>query len=351
MTISATRRTARMQRSAGLCLALALTAALAGTPAWANDTSAALAAGGLQFVPNDQVQMKSEDLFISEEAVRVHYVFKNSAKEDVRILVAFPMPDMTVSESPQSIPVEEVENFLDFKTSVDGKPVATQVEQKAIAFGIDRTEMLQKLKIPLAPQLKATTAALDALPQAQWKDLIDVGLVRIDEYDAGKGIERHLAPLWTLKATYYWMQTFPAGRELVVDHSYRPSVGTAVGTTLGMSTKDSPFIAEDQKAAIQTYCIDSTFLSTVDRATKAAGKNELAYSEASIHYILSTGGNWYGPIGDFTLTIDKGAPQNLVSFCGTGVKKINPTQFQIKAKDFTPLKDLAVLILKPYPKK
>lgn len=351
MTISAKGRAPGASSPARLAVALALLAGITATgPARANDTSAALAAGGLQFVTNDQVQMQTEDLFLSEEEVRVHYVFRNSGKEDVRLLVAFPMPDITLSESPQSIPVD-AENFLDFKTTVDGKPVATKVEQKALAFGIDRTEMLQKLKIPVAPHLAATTTALDALPQAQWKDLIDMGLARVDEFDAGKGVERHLAPLWTLKTTYYWMQTFPAGRDLIVDHRYRPSVGSAVGTVLGMSTKDNPYIAEEQQTAKTAYCLDASFLSTVDRATKAAGKNELAFSEASIHYILTTGANWSGPIADFTLTVDKGAPQNLVSFCGTGVKKISPTQFQMKAKDFTPTKDLAVVILKPYPKK
>ncbi|OYX87727.1 MAG: hypothetical protein B7Y75_01670 [Azorhizobium sp. 35-67-5] len=73
-------------------------------------------------------------------------------------------------------------------------------------------------------------------------------------------------------------------------------------------------------------------------------------SEARIAYILRTGANWYGPIGDFTLTIDKGAPDNLISFCATGVKKIGPTTFQVKARDFFPERDLDILILKPAPR-
>ncbi len=327
--------------------ALALTAG----PSWANDTSAALAAGGLQFVQNDHIQMKLEDLFISEAEVRVHYVFRNDAKQDLRILVAFPMPDITVSESPQSIPDEGAENFLDFKTVVDGAPVATEVEQKAIAFGIDRTEMLRKLKIPLAPQMTATTTALDALPQAQWQELIDRGLARVDEYGTDKGMERHLMPLWTLKTTYYWMQTFPAGRDLVVDHTYRPSVGLSVGTLLGLKAKGDAYLQAALRTMTDDFCIDPALVSTVDRATAAAGKTELAFSEARILYILKTGANWNGPIADFTLTVDKGAPQNLVSFCGTGVQKISPTRFRMTAKDFTPMRDLGVLILKPYPKK
>lgn len=55
--------------------------------------------------------------------------------------------------------------------------------------------------------------------------------------------------------------------------------------------------------------------------------------------------DWAGPIADFTLTIDKGDPANLVSFCGDGVKKIAPTQFQVRYTNFTPKSDLAILIL------
>ena len=57
--------------------------------------------------------------------------------------------------------------------------------------------------------------------------------------------------------------------------------------------------------------------------------------------------NWAGPIKDFRLVVDKGSPDNLVSFCGQGVRRIGPTQFEMKKSDFTPQQDLAVLILKP----
>ena len=46
------------------------------------------------------------------------------------------------------------------------------------------------------------------------------------------------------------------------------------------------------------------------------------------------------------LTIDKGAPENLVSFCGSGVRKIGPTTFEMSATDFFPERDINVLILR-----
>ncbi len=49
--------------------------ALAASPALANDSSAELATGGLVFVRNDDVEMRSEDLFISTREIRVRYRF------------------------------------------------------------------------------------------------------------------------------------------------------------------------------------------------------------------------------------------------------------------------------------
>jgi ABC-type nitrate/sulfonate/bicarbonate transport system substrate-binding protein len=56
-----------MQR---LMLALAVTAALTSAAA-ANDSTAELTTGGLIFVPNPDVEMRSEDLFVSAREVRV----------------------------------------------------------------------------------------------------------------------------------------------------------------------------------------------------------------------------------------------------------------------------------------
>ena len=43
--------------------------------------------------------------------------------------------------------------------------------------------------------------------------------------------------------------------------------------------------------------------------------------------------------------VDKGKPRNLVSFCMNGVKKISPTQCEVRRKNFEPSRDLDVLIV------
>jgi Na+-transporting NADH:ubiquinone oxidoreductase subunit NqrF len=82
----------------------------------------------------------------------------------------------------------------------------------------------------------------------------------------------------------------------------------------------------------------------VQHAKKAAGADRLI-SETQLEYVLVTGANWAGPIKDFRLVVDKGEPVSLVSFCATGVKKIGATQFEVRYKDYTPDRNLQVLIM------
>ena len=68
-----------------------------------------------------------------------------------------------------------------------------------------------------------------------------------------------------------------------------------------------------------------------------------------LHYVLTTGSNWLGTIGVFHLTVDKGKPGNLVSLCIDGIKKTGATTFESVKKDFTPERDLKILILEGAP--
>lgn len=334
-------------------LALAVVPALAFFsaffPALANDSTAELSTGGLIFVRNDAVEMVSEDLAISAKEVSVRYRFFNKSDKDVTVLVAFPMPDIHV-EGPDeniSVPTEDPLNFLAFATVVNGKPVTTQVEQRVIAAGLDRTQLLRMLGIPLAPHLASTNEALDRLPPEKWDELLRIGLAEIEEYDTGRGMTKHLMARWTLQTTYYWEQTFPAKAETAIEHRYKPSVGASVQTSLGSPGADKEPWYDEYK---EKYCFDSQFLAAIERARKAANsKFGGPFSEERIDYILKTGANWSGPIKDFRLVVDKGAADNLVSFCGEDVKKIGDTQFEMKKSDYTPDGNLAILILKKLP--
>jgi len=49
------------------------------------------------------------------------------------------------------------------------------------------------------------------------------------------------------------------------------------------------------------------------------------------------------------MVIDKGSPTSIVSFCGEGVRRISPTRFEVRHRNWRPDRDLAVLIITAAP--
>jgi len=308
---------------------------LAVAPALANDSTAELAAGGLVLTKTSDIEMQSEDLFISTEKVRVKYQFYNPSSHDISTVIAFPMPDITVEQDmDMAMPSAGTANFLDFTTLVDGKTVKMTLEQKVFARGVDQTALINDLK--LSPSPLVAGGALDRLQPHAKEKLISLGLAEAQDINMGQGMEHHLAPLWTLKTTYYWTQVFRTKKIVSIEHAYTPSVGGSVGSSIGLPSID----AETLSFYKERYCTDASFIA-------AARAGSSPFVEEWVSYVLTTGANWAKPIGTFTLTVDKGAPENLVSFCGEGVKKMSPTKFQMIKHDYTPTADLHVLILKP----
>jgi Domain of unknown function (DUF4424) len=318
-----------------------LAAAALATPLLANDSVAEHAAGGLVLSRSADIDMESEDLFVSASEVRVAYVFRNRTAKPVAATIAFPLPDQDLAEDREG----DVAYPSGFSTRVDGRPVAMRVERKAVLKGADRTAELRRLGLPITGE--GAGDALGRLPKTEQARLLAAGLADVDEYDAGRGWERHLVPMWTVKETWYWEQVFPAGRALAVEHRYKPGAGESVGTPLTVAGfRASP----EGRSTIARYCLDDAFLAGVDRLARRAGGDGATLPETRIGYVLTTGANWRAPIGRFRLVVDKGAADNLVSFCADGVRKISPTRFETVRTDWRPARDLAVLIVKPQPR-
>lgn len=325
-------------RATILFAALMLTGAGA---ALANDSTATTGAGGLVLEKTDSIAMASEDLYVSVDQIRIKYVFRNLAAVPLSRIVAFPMPERKLTTEYGG----DVAFPSDFRTSVDGKPVKVTLERKALANGRDQKALLESLGIPVAPEsINDATRAMDKLKPAQKAKLIAAGLAGQEEYDDdGKGMKKHLIPLWSVQDHYYWRQVFPAARELKVEHSYIPGAGGSVGTTLAYkSLRDT----EDGRLFTARFCADRAFIAALDRLNRNP-KNEAGLPNRQIEYVLTTGANWARPIGDFRLVVDKGKPGNLVSFCETGIRKISPTQFEVRHRNWRPTRDLNVLIVEP----
>ncbi len=319
--------------------------ALTALPTFANDSTAELGTGGLILSRSDSIAMESEDLFISRDKITVDYVFRNGSDTDIDTIVAFPMPDIEGNPDRMvAIPNDPSDNFLGFEVTIDGVGVKPELEQKAFALDIDISADLKAQNVPLYPFGDAVNAALAKLPPAVVADWVDRGIIIEDSADDGSGFKTSYAPFWQLRSTYWWRSTFPAGKDVRVSHRYKPSVG---GTSSVSFFYDGKF--QGQYDAYKTkYCMDDAFEGAVRKAVKENADGYPQYYESRIAYILTTGGNWAsGSIGKFKLTIDKGNPKALVSFCGDNVRKVGPTTFEMTADDFYPERDIDILILNP----
>ena len=322
-----TRQISNLAASAALVAALLLAPAVS-----ANDTVASMKAGGLVFERTDGITMLSEDLFLSAREVRVTYRFLNHTDEGIETIVAFPMPDIEpdwMGSVRGSIP--DPMRALPFITRVDGHSVDTQVEQKAMLNGVDVTRRLQRLGLPLNPYWDALEGPVADLSEGQIAELVADGL--LDSNVHGDGV-RTSTGLWTLKTTHYWTQYFAPGEELLIQHTYVPVIG---GTT-GTSVSEPGAQWHDYEGA---YCVDEP----VRRAVARQQAEGFQMRDSWLDYTLVTGANWSGPIGDFRLVVDKGSEDNVVSFCADGVRRISPTQFEVRYANYTPTRDLNVLII------
>ena len=136
-------------RSPALMIALL---AATGWPARANDSAAELSIGGLQLIRTKDVAMASEELRIGLDRVSVRYQFVNQTSKPVALTVAFPLPDIDLSEAeniafPSSNPV----NFGEFETKIDGNAVPLTIDQRAMVGSKDVTALLRQFKLPLLP--------------------------------------------------------------------------------------------------------------------------------------------------------------------------------------------------------
>lgn len=328
----------RMSLVVGLLLASSV-------PLLANDTSAVLTTGGLEFVSNAEIVMQSEELFVSKDEIRVVYQFRNEGVEDQNILVAFPMPDMVPEfYSPVSFPTGPDDNLFEFQTTFEGEPVEATLHEYAFAHGVDRTKVLKQMGVPVVPITDTATEAVEQLDAEQRETLLHLGMLSANEYDDGSGEEVHYFPTWTYRAAYTWEASFPAGRTVTVEHRYKPSVGG----TAGVSFLGEPYEGYDPASEYKTkYCTDDGFVAAVRKTLPNPDEPYGApFFEGWISYILTTGGNWSGSaIGTFRLVVDKGSPDNLVSFCGEDIKKTGPTTFEMVKTDFWPQQELNILLL------
>jgi len=326
-------------RSSILLVALAgsLLSCTFSTAALANDSTASLDTGELKLVPNADIRLVGEDLFISPDAIRVRYQFKNTSDAPITTTVAFPVPPVDFSqEIGYAINPGDPVDFVGFKLWINGKPAVFKIDARATVDGRDVTDILKEYQIPLTPftpdaaSFNRLRERLDNLP-ANVKNRL-----RAEKIIQGDGTDFLAA--WTAKVTYHWTMTFPPGKTVEVQHAYTP-----VPTTTFFGDYDLR-----EGTYRHSACTDADFVHAVKRLLSKEHTNVLGAT--ILHYILTTANNWRDSIGHFHLMIDKLSTHTLVSLCRDGIRKTGPTTFEWDARKYRPKRNLTVLFVKPLPK-
>lgn len=319
-------------------LAAALVASLSFLPPLTGDGRAAeataeLGAGGLAIARNDVLELLSQDIFISAGEVRTTYRFRNKTDKAATFLVSVPLPVLDAADGEEAAPIlpkPGSDNFLDVQLSVDGKTLTPQMEQYVTALGVDRAGELRSKELPFNPLASGVAEKIAALSPDDQSALHRLGLLIPDG--------AALRPGWRLDAAFHWQQAFPAGKEVVIEHKYKPVVGTGL------------FGTEDLRQGFYRarYCMDADFSRVAGGRLAAVRTSDMPYlDEMRLSYTHSRFGGWPGIVRSFRLVVDKGEADAVVSFCGSGIRRISANQFELTARNFSPDREINVLIVRP----
>jgi hypothetical protein len=280
--------------------------------------------------------MLEEVLEISPYKVCVKYRFLNDSDQGIQTTVAFPLPPQEPIMGYYISRGEPAMVLSTFKLRVDGNPRATRHERKAVVGNSDITAELRKLNL----------ADKEIFFQVSYDDL-DLLLEKLKN-------PRQKFGNWRIAHTLYWEMTFPAHRETIVEHEYEPGAGggwTMIPFEEGFEKDFEERIANLWGSFTGKYqenedCPDETTKRAIVKQIKreaSKGEKSVGVSYRSVEYILGTGRNWKGPIGEFKLRLVKGKPDQLVSLCFPGKpEKISPTTYEFVQKDFVPPDKLVV---------
>lgn len=307
-------------------LAFAVVAATLAMPAGANDSIAGLGVGGLTLLRTAEISMAAETLTIRPDRVTIQYRFLNRTARDIEAIVAFPLPDVPAEyRESDGIGVQpDPVNFVGFTVAVDGRPVRPQGELRAFVGQREVTALLRRHNVPLSHFDANLPRALAQLPGPARREL--TGVVSFPSSGEPE-------PQWTMRTRYFWTQRFPAGREVAVEHSYRPAAGAVLITR------------EDWASTLRQndLCIDAAGSAQWEPVIARAEYGTVSF----VDYILTTARNWHGPIGAFRLIVEDSNPNGVAHGCFDGLRRVSATRVEATLADFVPQRELRVGFLRP----
>ena len=305
---------------------------LVAVPARADDTIVAPGTAGLVFRRAQGIAMQREDLALSPGQVRVRYEMRNDRGAPTIAHVAFPLPTIFLSAqlySPSPVPDAAPLEFLSFQLVVDGQRVEPGLRAWATLRDHDVTAALRSAGLDIARLPMFPAAASRALPAVSRARLVRAHL-----------IDTEGNPQWAIHVAFEWDQAFRPGLT-IIEHSYRPLLG---GTYETDPARPALLRFDDTD-----YCLTPAQWSNATGQLRArlAQDHDAMLWFSTLSFVLKTARNWTGPIGDFHLTIDAKAPEDIVAAClpGMRVERAGTAHLEATAHAWVADRDLNALFV------
>ncbi len=302
-------------------------------------------ANGIIVRDEKNIKIEREDLYITNDKIEVSYVFKNYSQEDITTEVAFPIPPYGYRpEGHIKYPL-----YTDFTVYVNGEKQPFSELTRALVHDKDYTDKLKSMNISIKDFNESNWGhgifhwKFFAQKKEEQKKLIDAGIVEITE-DLG---EPYAMPAWQVETTYFWKQSFPAGSEVRIKHTYAPTISDTYNPY-----QDKIFVNRNNAINPKNATLPE-ILCLNDELKKWEEARKSRMYVAIVDYILTTANHWKRPIKEFHLIIEADTRREVnqrVSTCfeRNKLKKINNYRYELTINDFEPKDEIGVYFMSYY---
>ena len=313
----------------------------------ASESLIELTTGGLDFgkiADPASIVLESEDVRVSQSNVSFRYRLSTPGPALARVDLTFHYPKLDFSDpdATYAIPGADPVNFLDAKVKIGGASVGLSLSQSATLDGKDVTPALRNAKLPLVP-VGAFRSQIEAVPPAVRQTLQADGLIK----EVGRTIDGKplLFPAWSVRTEGTRSITIEPGKPVDIELGYVPSVGISQDSPLRKALRDNKGLAANVAAHRSAFCTDRPFLKGLDAMAGGDEANTARITELRIRLLMRNAAAPPLPAVAYRLSVDKGKPSRIVSFCSDNLQKTSPTTFVATLSNYSPKPQFNVLMI------
>ena len=100
--------------------------------AQANDSTGTVSTGGVEYIKNEHIAMQKENLFISQDKIKVEYEYRNLTDKDITETVLFPLPEVMLHDYGDFADTQSLINS--FKIYANGKEIKPTTHVRAFFY-------------------------------------------------------------------------------------------------------------------------------------------------------------------------------------------------------------------------